>query len=389
MDKVRFGVVGCGNMGVGHAKNFLDGKITNGCVSAVCDIDTDKFEFFKEKFGDTIKYFTDAETMFKSGECDVVMICVPHYDHPKLAILAMDNNLHCIVEKPAGVYTLQVKEMLKRHESSDKILGIMFNQRTNPVFKKMREMIQSGAIGEIKRTNWIITNWYRTQDYYDSGEWRATWVGEGGGVLYNQAPHNLDLFQWIIGMMPSKVHAFCHFGKWHNIEVEDDVTCYCEYPNGATGVFITTTADAPGTNRFEVTGTKGTLIMDVVENKDFHLYFSELEVDEREHCKNAEGFNRPPCKPRVEIDIESDNPQHSGICNNIANAILGLEEVYAPASDGLCGVQLANAMLLSAWLNKAVEIPFDDEMFYEELKKRIAVSKPRPPVKKKKVNPQN
>ena len=384
MDKVRFGIVGCGNMGVGHAKNFLDGKIDNGVISAVCDIDADRFEFFKEKFGDTIKYFDNAKDMFKSGSCDVVIICVPHYQHPELAILAMDNNLHCIVEKPAGVYTLQVKEMLERHKKSDKILGIMFNQRTNPIFKKMREMIQSGMLGEIKRTNWIITNWYRTQDYYDSGDWRATWVGEGGGVLYNQAPHNLDLFQWIVGMMPTKVHAFCHFGKWHKIEVEDDVTCYCEYPNGATGVFITTTADAPGTNRFEVTGTKGTLIAE--DAKD--LYFSELEVDERVHCLEAEGFNRPPCKPRVKIEINEPNPQHSGICNNIANAILGLEEVYAPASDGIYGVQLANAMLLSTWLDKAIEIPFDDELFYEELKKRIAVSKPRESVKKK-VTPQN
>ncbi len=389
MGKVRFGIVGCGNMGTGHAQNFLDKKIDNGIISAVCDIDADRFEFFKEKFGDSIKYFDNAEDMFKSGECDVVIICVPHYQHPELAILAMDNDLHCIVEKPAGVYTLQVKEMLERHKKSDKILGIMFNQRTNPVFKKMREMIHNGMLGEIKRTNWIITNWYRTQDYYDSGDWRATWVGEGGGVLYNQAPHNLDLFQWIVGMMPSKVHAFCHFGKWHKIEVEDDVTCYCEYPNGATGIFITTTADAPGTNRFEVTGTKGTLVAEYDRDEEsFNLYFSELEVDEREHCVTAEGFISPPCKPTVKIEVEGENPQHSGICNNIANAILGLEEVYAPANDGIYGVQLANAMLLSTWLDKAIEIPFDDKLFYEELKKRIAISKPRESVKKK-VTPQN
>lgn len=389
MDKVRFGIVGCGNMGTGHAQNFLDGKIENGRISAVCDIDSDKFAFFKEKFGDSIKYFSNAEEMFKSGECDVVMICTPHYIHPDLAILAMDNNLHCIVEKPAGVYTLQVKKMLERNKTNDKILGIMFNQRTNPVFKKMRQMIQDGLLGEIKRTNWIITNWYRTQDYYDSGSWRATWAGEGGGVLYNQAPHNLDLFQWIVGMMPSKLRAFCHFGKWHNIEVEDDVTCYCEYPNGATGVFITTTADAPGTNRFEVTGTKGTLIMDADNDGAFNLYFKELEIDERVHCFDEEGFNRPPCKETVKIEIDAPNPQHAGICNNIANAVLGLEEVYAPATDGIYGVQLANAMLLSTWLNKDIEIPFDDELFYEELKKRIAVSKPHTVREKKTVTPQN
>ncbi len=373
MEKVRFGIVGCGNMGSSHAKNFLDGKIENGRVSCVCDINPAKFAFFKEKFGDTIKYFTSAEEMFKSGECDVVMICTPHYDHPPLAILALDNDLHCIVEKPAGVYTLQVKEMIERSKKSDKILGIMFNQRTNPAFIKMREMIKEGKIGQVKRTNWIITDWYRTQFYYDSGSWRATWCGEGGGVLYNQAPHQLDLFQWIVGMSPSKVRAFCHFGKWHNIEVEDDVTCYCEYPNGATGVFITTTADCPGTNRFEVVGSKGKLVFE--NNK---LFFTELTIDEREHCFSAKGgFDWPERKPVVEVELQGETTGHAGICNNIANAILGLEEVYAPASDGIHGVALANAMLLSTWLDKAIDIPFDDELFYEELKKRIATSKPR------------
>ena len=375
MDKVRFGIVGCGNMGCGHAKNFLQGKIQNGYISAVCDINPEQFAYFKENFGEDIKYFTDAEEMFKSGECDCVMIETPHYSHPELAIKALDAGLHCIVEKPAGVYTLQVKEMLERAEKSDKILGIMFNQRTNPAFKKMREIIHSGALGEIKRTNWIITDWYRTQFYYDSSTWRATWVGEGGGVLYNQAPHQLDLFQWIVGMSPSKVRAFCHFGKWHDIEVEDDVTCYCEYPNGATGVFVTSTADAPGSNRFEVTGTKGSLVFE--NNK---LYLTKLEIDEREHCVTCqEGFTKPKALEKTEVEIEGDNPQHVGICNNIANAILGLEEVYAPAKDGIHGVRLANAMMLSTWLDKEVTLPFDDELFYEELKKRIAVSKMREP----------
>ena len=360
-------------MGTTHANNLLEGKITNGVLAALCDKNPVKFNYFKEKIGDSVKYFSNAEDMFNSGACDVVMICTPHYEHPTLAMSALDHDLHCIVEKPAGVYTLQVKEMIEHSKTSDKILGIMFNQRTNPAFKKMRSMIRDGKIGDIKRTNWIITNWYRTQYYYDTGSWRATWVGEGGGVLYNQAPHQLDLFQWIVGMMPSKNRAFCHFGKWHDIEVEDDVTCYCEYPNGATGVFIPTTAYAPGTNRFEVTGTKGTLIF---ENDK--LYFKELTVDERKHCLAAEtGFKHPPCKETVEVELEGENSQHVGICNNIANAILGLEEVYAPASDGIHGVELANAMLLSTWLGKDIELPFDDELFYEELKKRIAVSRPR------------
>lgn len=372
MEKVRFGIIGCGNMGTSHARRLAGGEIENGVLSACCDTAPDKLEKMKEVYGDTIQYFATAEEMLKAKACDVVMICTPHYDHPPLAILAMDYHTHCIVEKPAGVYTLQVKEMLEREKTADTIVGIMFNQRTNPAFKKMRQMILDGELGEIKRTNWIITTWYRTQYYYDSGSWRATWAGEGGGVLYNQAPHQLDLFQWITGMKPSKVRAFCHYGKWHDIEVEDDVTCYCEYPNGATGVFITTTADAPGTNRFEVTGTKGTLIF---ENDK--LYYRQLKVDERVHCfESTQGFEKPAANDTVEIEITEPNPQHSGIMNNIANAILGLEEVYAPARDGLDGVALANAMHLSSWLDCDITMPFDDELFYEELKKRIAISKP-------------
>ena len=384
MEKVRFGIVGCGNMGTGHSRHFREGNVTNGVLTAVCDINERKFAGFKERFGDSIAYFNNAEDMYKSGLCDCVIICTPHYSHTDLAILAMDYELNCIVEKPAGVYTLQVKEMLARAEKSDKILGIMFNQRTNPAFKTMKKMIADGKVGEIKRTNWIITDWYRTQYYYDTGAWRATWAGEGGGVLYNQSPHQLDLFQWIIGMQPSKVHAFCHYGKWHDIEVEDDVTCYVEYPNGATGVFITTTADAPGTNRFEVTGTLGTLIFE--NNK---LYYKQLLKDERVHCMEADkGFEPPEALPTVEIELEGDNPQHLGILNNIANAILGLEPVYAPAKDGLAGVQLANAMHLSSWLGESVSLPINDELFFEELKKRIAVSKVRTVVNDDKVEAQ-
>ena len=378
MEKVRFGIVGCGNMGTGHASTLSGGKIENGILTAVCDINPKKLSLMKEKYGDTIKYFDTAEEMFKSGVCDVVMICTPHYSHPDLAILALDYNLNCIVEKPAGVYTLQVKKMLERAEKSDKILGIMFNQRTNPAFKKMRELVTSGAIGVVKRTNWIITTWYRSQYYYDTGSWRATWAGEGGGVLYNQAPHQLDLFQWITGMMPSKVHAHCHYGKWHDIEVEDDVTCYCEYENGATGVFITTTADAPGTNRFEITGTLGTLIYEDIGGV-ISLKHITLACDERKHCFETKGgFKKPEIAETNVYTFEGvPNPQHAGIMNNIANAVLGIEDVYAPARDGINGVMLANAMHLSSWLDRAVTLPIDDSLFLKELEARIAISKPR------------
>ena len=369
-DRVRFGIVGVGNMGVGHAANLSAGKIRNGILTAVADTNPAKLDAMRAKYGDSIAYFNTAKEMFESGLVDCVEIAVPHYFHPEIAIDALAHGIHAVVEKPAGVYTKQVEEMLNFAKGSDKMLGIMFNQRTNPCFKKMREIIASGRLGEIKRTNWIITDWYRTQEYYDSGAWRATWAGEGGGVLYNQAPHQLDLFQWIIGMRPSKVRAFCHFGKWHDIEVEDDVTAYVEYPNGATGVFITTTGDTPGSNRFEVTGTRGKL---VYEND--RVTFTELLVDEREHCKTCKGgFTRPESR-EVPVRLVGENTQHVGILSNVANAILGLEELYAKAEEGIHGVALANAMHLSSWLDKEVELPLDGDLFYSLLQERIKNSK--------------
>lgn len=371
MDKVRFGIVGFGNQGSSYVKMFLkDQSIENGVLTALCDINPDKIAACREQYGDAIAYFSDAEEMFRSGKCDFVLIETPHFLHPSLAIKAIEAGLHVCVEKPAGVYTNQVKEMLAAADKSDRILGIMFNQRTNPIFRKMRQLIADGVIGEIKRTNWIITDWYRTQYYYDSGSWRATWAGEGGGVLYNQAPHQLDLFQWIVGMSPCRVQAFTHEGKWHDIEVEDDVTAYLEYPNGATGVFITTTGDTPGSNRFEVTGTKGKLVF---EHNELTLW--ELDEDERRFCVESKaGFATPKAR-RAQVLCEGENTQHKGILNNLANAALGLEPLYADAHDALAEVQLANAMHLSGWLGKPVDMPIDGDLYYSMLSERMKHSR--------------
>ncbi len=371
MEKVRFGIIGVGNMGSSHAKNLLDGKIENGVLTAICDLKDSKLEAVKahEKAGD-VATFHDYKEMLASGLIDVVIVAVPHYFHPPMVIDALNAGVNAISEKPAGVYTKQVKEMNAVAEKSDKLFGMMFNQRTNCVYRKMHEMVQNGDIGDIKRVNWIITDWYRAQNYYDSGDWRATWKGEGGGVLFNQCPHQIDLLQWIVGMTPDKIHSFCHFGKWHDIEVEDDVTAYMEFPNGATGVFVTSTADAPGSNRFEITGTKGTLICEKGK-----LFFTKLEQDEREFCLQGTGFSRPPASDTVEVETDGKNDQHIGIMNNFANAVLGLEPLFVAGVEGIKGVQMMDAMMLSTWLGKTIELPIDDDLYFSELNKRIATGR--------------
>lgn len=370
--KVRIGIIGLGNMGTGHSNNILQGKCPELSITAVADLNPERLDWAKEHLPEAAR-FESGDALIENAAhnmIDAVIVAVPHYDHPKYAIAAMKKGLHVMVERPAGVYTKQVREMNRCAQESDVVFGMMFNQRTDHIYRKMRELVQSGEYGAIRRTNWIITNWYRPQAYYDSGAWRATWSGEGGGVLLNQCPHNLDLWQWICGM-PIKVEAHMQFGKWHDIEVEDDVTAYVEYANGATGTFITSTGDAPGSNRFEITLDKGKLIAE-----DGKLKLWELAVCEPEFSKtNTVAFAAPQCTYK-EIETDGKSEQHSGVLNAFAGAILRGEPLIAGGEEGIHGLMLSNAMHLSAFLGgQPVSIPFDDDLYYSELMKRVAVSR--------------
>lgn len=369
---VRYGVIGLGNMGSGHIANFMkEGNIPFGEVVAIADRKQEKIDRIKNLYPNhTFECYLEGSELIEHGNVEAVIIAVPHYQHPELTILALKKNINVICEKPAGVYTKQVKEMIEVSKNSHALFTMMFNQRTNCVYRKMREIVTGGEIGEVKRVNWIITDWYRSQSYFDSGDWRATWEGEGGGVLFNQSPHQLDLLAWVVGMMPKRLQAFCHFGKWHNIEVEDDVTCYLEYENGATGVFVTSTADAPGTNRFEVLGTGGKI---VCENDKLKLY--KNEIDERKFNQEYKGGFGSPKFEEIEVETDGENLQHTGICRNFTNAILGIEPLFVDGKEGLKSVELMDAMLMSTWLNKMIELPIDDEKYYELLLKQIKNSK--------------
>ncbi len=369
MDKVKFGIIGVGNMGSMHLSFFQSGKVRNGVVTAIADLNEKKLEAARKNSPGDYRCFQSGDELIDGADVDAVIIAVPHYSHPPLAIRALRKGLHVVCEKPAGVYTKQVKEMNAAAEQSGRLFTMMYNQRTNPLYIRMHDLVQSGAIGAIRRVNWIITNWFRTQYYYDSGSWRATWKGEGGGVLLNQCPHQLDLLQWICGM-PNKVHAFCHFGKWHNIETEDDVTAYLEFANGATGAFITSTADAPGTNRFEVLGSRGKIVCE----KDT-LTVGRLHEDLQEFLRTAkDGFAEPAHTEEIVLQ-GGENPQHVGILNNFADAVLGLQPLYVDGREGLRCVELMDAMLLSAWQGRTVSLPIDDDLYFAELQKRIAASK--------------
>lgn len=377
MNKVRFGIIGYGNMGSAHFATLLEGKIEDAVIAALCDINPEKLEAAKKVAAEKapgldIAYYEDYKDLLASGKIDAVLIATPHYFHPTMGIEAFEKGLHVLSEKPIGVYTKAVLEFYEAAEKSGKVFGIMYNQRTNPIYQKVRELIKSGELGTPKRCNWIITDWYRTQTYYNSGGWRATWKGEGGGVLTNQCPHQLDLWQWMFGM-PKKVRGYCTVGKYHDIEVEDDVTIYAEYENGATAAFITTTGDFPGTNRLEITGDCGKI---VVENDT--IKYTKLKQPTSEHCATSEESFRGPDFEEIELDVSRDENklyEHPGIMLNFTRAILYGEELLAPGYEGINGLQISNAAYLSSWLDKDIEIPVDPELYFAELSKKIATSK--------------
>ncbi len=366
---LKLGVVGVGGIAGMHIDNVISGQCPNIEIVAAADRKQARRDWVKEKVPGAV-IFEEGKDLIESGICEAVLIAVPHYQHPELTILALQNGLHVLCEKPAGVYTLQVREMIKEADKHPELtFAMMFNQRTNCVYRKLKELIDTKEIGELKRVNWIVTDWYRTQFYYDSGDWRATWAGEGGGVLLNQDPHQLDLLQWLFGM-PVKMHAFCHEAKWHDIEVEDDVTAYMEFANGATGVFVTTTGDAPGTNRLEITGTRGKIVCDYN-----NITFWKLESDEREWCKTAQiGYATPKVTEEV-IETDGENPQHIGVMNAFAKHISDGTPLVADGREGINGLMISNAMYLSSWLGETVSLPIDEEKFLELLNKKRATSK--------------
>ncbi|MFW6162259.1 MAG: Gfo/Idh/MocA family protein [Planctomycetota bacterium] len=368
MDTVRIGIVGYGGMGSHHGRYLSKGEVPGAELTAVADVDPARLEAAQSSFGEDFPVFDSAEALVAAEVCDAVIIATPHYFHPPIAVQAFQAGLHVLSEKPAGVYTKQVREMNEAAAASGKTFGLMFNQRTRPIYRKVQELVAAGELGTLRRTSWLVTSWFRAQSYYDSGGWRATWAGEGGGVLINQCPHNLDLWQWICGM-PSRVRAFCYFGKYHDIEVEDDVTAYVEYPNGATGVFVTTTGEAPGTNRLEITGDLGKL---VVEGGRLDFWRNRVPADQ--FNREYEGGFGSPETWKVEVPVRGRDGGHREVTERWLGAIREGTPMVAPGEEGIKSLQLSNAMLLSAWTDAWVELPVDEDLFYEKLQERIGSS---------------
>lgn len=364
MKTVRLGIIGLGNIGQHHYGYLTAGKVNRAEVVAVSDTVPGKLEKYKP-----LTTFTDGEELIRSGLVDAVIIATPHYQHTTLGITALRQGLHVMVEKPISAHKADAERLIAAHQQHPKqVFAGMFQLRAEPRYLKMQRLIQSGDLGEIVRMSWIMTDWYRTEAYYASGGWRATWKGEGGGVLLNQCLHNLDSMQWLLGM-PARVRGFCQLGRFHHIEVEDNVSAYLEFPNGATGTFISSTGETPGTNRFEIVGTRGKLVLEADK-----LSFTRNEADMLEFSRSAKlGFAKPEVW-NVQIPFENAANSHATLMQNFVNAILDGEPLIAPGEDGIHSVELANVILYSSLIGQTVELPMDSAAYEEKLNQLIAGS---------------
>src|SRR3954467_1156368 len=365
MNKVRLGIIGMGNMGRYHAEYLMAGKVNRAELVAVCSTSPGKLEKYKP-----LKIYDDGEKLIRSGKIDAVVIGTPHYQHTSLGIAALNAGLHLMVEKPISAHKADAERLIAAHRKKPNLVfGAMFQLRTEPRYMKIRKVIQDGELGSIVRINWIITDWFRTEAYYVSGGWRATWKGEGGGVLLNQCLHQLDMLQWLCGM-PTRVRGFCQLGRFHNIEVEDNITTYLEWKNQATGVFVSSTGESPGTNRFELCGTRGKIVLE--NNK---LTFTRNEGDMIEFSRTSKsGFAKPDVW-NVDIPLESANNPHAVLMQNFVDAILDGTPLIAPGADGMGSVELANVLLYSSLINQTIEMPMDSAAWEKKLNQLIAESR--------------
>ncbi len=366
-DDVRIAIIGLGSMGSAHARAFQEGRIPGARLAAVCDADPARSAAFPG-----IPAFTDHRDLVAARAADAVVIATPHPFHAQIGVDTLDGGIHTLVEKPLAVHVADARRLVEAHERRpDLAFALMVNQRTDPRYRTLKRLLADGELGPVHRISWTITDWFRTDAYYRSGGWRATWAGEGGGVLVNQCPHQLDLWCWLFGR-PDRVRAHCALGRWHDIEVEDACTAFLEQPGGATGVFITTTGEAPGTNRLEVATDRGRVVVD-----DDGIVWHRTERGVIETLRKAPGPFDAPAVEEVRIPVQGWGGQHEEILANFVAAIRRGEPLIGPGEDGLAAVEMGNAMLLSSLWDRTLSLPLDPgpvEAAYAELAR---TSRPR------------
>ena len=362
---VRFAVVGFGSIGRTHFRTISGTAVPDGLVTALVTRQSDGLP-------DGIEVFRDVDTLLDAGVADVVVVATPTMDHEETSRKVLTTGCHLVVEKPMAMTVLGARRIIDARPS-EAVAAVMLNQRYHGTYRRIREIVKGGLLGRIHRFSWIMTAWYRPNAYFAVSSWRGTWPGEGGGALLNQGIHNLDILQWILGL-PASVYARAGFGKFHSIDVEDEVTALFEYDDGLSGVLVVSTGEAPGTNRFEIVGDRGTLVF---EADTIRLAMTDRNVSEH-RATSRDLFESPNFTEQREVPAATAN-QHAEVFNDVVGAVSEGRPVATPLEDGVASIELANAILVSAWEDRRVDLPVDAVAYHEALERRIEASDFREP----------
>lgn len=365
---VRLGVIGLGNIGRTYVDLIVGGQVPGAELTAVSSRTVPDES--------PAMHFSRFDDLLDSGLVDAVIVATPTMSHPEIGAAAAARGLPVLMDKPLAMSVRQASSLVETLAAAGSS-AVMLNQRFDPYYREIHQLISDGAIGEVMRFSWIMTAWYRPDVYYEVSSWRGTWVGEGGGLLINQCIHNLDVLQWLVGL-PSSVSAIAGFGKYHAIDVEDEVTATLSYASGTTGVVVASSGEAPGINQLDIIGDRGSIRYD---GETLTLKRSEVSV--RTHCRNtSEMFGMPQFANETVTPADADaaESQHAQVLRNFVGSIAYGEPLLTPVSEGLNSLQLANAILLSAWQGVPVPVPIDEASFEAELQARISAGSLRTPV---------
>lgn len=366
-DIVNIVVVGLGPIGSLHVKNLLSQKIAGARLACICE----------QRGADSAQYggvpiFTDLDEMLKSRSFDAAVISTPSFTHYPLAKKILQAGYDVLVEKPVALCPSDAEDLRETARKLGKVCAVMLNQRTNALYSKIRDLVVSGQLGEINRVSWTMTSWYRPNIYFTSSPWRGTWKGEAGGALVNQSIHNLDIFAWTFGV-PEKLRAWCEFGKYHDIEVEDEVVCRMKLKNGANATFTTSTGEFPGENRLVIAADRG-----FIETDGDALKFTRYKNGSlSEYTRDTRYmFGSPECECTEEV-VSDKGAQHAGVMQNFADALTGRDMLRFDVSEAMGSLGLANGMLMSAWCGCEVDFPLDGAKYKRLLDEKIAQSRLR------------
>ena len=367
---MKLGIAGIGVIGESYLKLFKEGRIKEGEVAAVASRNTQRVEKILEKLNlQEVRVYGSLKEMLEKESLSGVIITTPHKLHVSMMKEALQMGVSVLTDKPLSSTRKEAEEMaVFAKDYPDLVKGVLFNKRANPIHKEIKKIIESGELGILRRALYEVTDYYRSHRYYEESGWRGTYEEEGGGVLMNQAVHQMDLLTWFTDL-PKEVMAFLKEGSHRPMTTENDAYLHLFYEGGGVGHFITSTHESPGVHRLELSFDQGQILM---ENEKT-LKITKLQEPEEDFSRKTETlFAHVPGTLEVkEFEPLEDKEEHVRTIENFIRAIEGKEKIQSSLEEAVKSITLVNAAYLSHFTGKKGAMDFSLEEYDRELHRKI------------------